>query len=375
MLKKIILGLSLLVSTSIIAQEKSNINKIKNRSIPSIELGIGYLFNPIDKNNFVKYQIASRNILLNKRLGFLYTIEIENDNNNIYDVFGLNYRINNNFSLQAGSGLITNNVFNSDKSIRKEISIAYHPNYMPLTFTGGFSTSMGPSLTVNYSISLKNKKANKEVRLENIQKDFKKKNNTENVINKPKDIKPTSIVKNNKETQIIKKESTKTISNNNLENINKPIKDKSIQQSTKNINSNLENKNNPIKNKVIKKEITKPAININKLCDESEILYPLNKYEISNLEKKNLQKLSSYLKENLNAKLKIFGSTDKSGSEEYNLKLSAKRANSSKNYLIKLGVSLKQLETIALGESKSQNANSEQERIKARSTTFEITTL
>jgi outer membrane protein OmpA-like peptidoglycan-associated protein len=95
-------------------------------------------------------------------------------------------------------------------------------------------------------------------------------------------------------------------------------------------------------------------------------------YELSSSEKNNLQKLSKYLKDNPKSKLKIFGSTDKSGTENYNLSLSAKRANSSKNFLIELGVSSKQLETIYLGESKSQNANSEQERSKARSTTFQI---
>ena len=82
--------------------------------------------------------------------------------------------------------------------------------------------------------------------------------------------------------------------------------------------------------------------------------------------------LQEYLKANPKSKLKIFGSTDKSGSEEYNLNLGAKRANSSKNYLIQLGVSSKQLETINLGESKSQNSNSKQERAKARSTTYKI---
>ena len=83
-------------------------------------------------------------------------------------------------------------------------------------------------------------------------------------------------------------------------------------------------------------------------------------------------KNAKYLKDNPNSILKIFGSTDKSGSEEYNMMLSTKRANSSKNFLLELGVASKQIETINLGESKSQNANSEQDRAKARSTTFQI---
>ena len=368
-----VICLSLLLSLNLFAQENVIKYKIDNRNSPSLEFGVGYLFKPLYENSLVKYQIASRNILLKKRIGFMYTIEL-NNSNTVYDILGLNYRINKNLSLQAGSGLVNRSVFTQDGGIRKEISMAYHPNYMPLTITAGYSTSMGPSLTVNYRISLKKKKENKQLELKDKQKSLSNQNIANKLVKKPTTSKPKTIVKIKQETKTINKESKKTTTNsNNLEKVNKPIKDKSIQQSTP--DSNLENKNKPIKNKVVKKEMTKPNIKINKLCNESKILYPLNKYEISNLEKKNLQKLSVYLKENLNAKLKIFGSTDKSGSEEYNLKLSAKRANSSKNFLIKLGVSIKQLETIALGESKSQNANSEQERIKARSTTFEITTL
>ena len=122
----------------------------------------------------------------------------------------------------------------------------------------------------------------------------------------------------------------------------------------------------------VKKEIKKPTINTDKLCNDSRVLYPLNMYELSSSEKNNLKKLSKYLKDNPNSILKIFGSTDKSGSEEYNMMLSTKRANSSKNFLLELGVASKQIETINLGESKSQNANSEQERAKARSTTFQV---
>ena len=69
-----------------------------------MEFGVGYVFFPEDKPSLVRYQVASRNILLNKKLGFMYTVESDT-NGIISDVFGLNYRISENLSFQVGSGL------------------------------------------------------------------------------------------------------------------------------------------------------------------------------------------------------------------------------------------------------------------------------
>ena len=142
MIKNIILILSICLTTQLFAQERSFFKKTYTNSKAKLEFGIGYLFNPQDKPTMIKYQVASRNILLNNKLGFMYTLEANSDE--VQDVFGLNYRISNSLSLQAGSGLTNYNLFNSEEGTRKEISIAYHPDYMPLTITTGYSTSMGP---------------------------------------------------------------------------------------------------------------------------------------------------------------------------------------------------------------------------------------
>ena len=104
-----------------------------------MEFGLGYIFSSGDGVDRVKYQIASRNLFLNKKLGLMYTIE--SNANVTHDVFGLNYRFSNDYSFQVGSGLIFNSVFKAKdglNGVRKEISIAYHPNYMPLTITTGY---------------------------------------------------------------------------------------------------------------------------------------------------------------------------------------------------------------------------------------------
>ena len=378
MIKNIVLILSLCLTTQLFAQERTFFKKTYANSNSNLEFGIGSLFSPKDKPTMIKYQLASRNIFLNKKLGLMYTLEVNSDE--VQDVFGLNYRISNSLSLQAGSGLTNYNIFNSEEGLRKEISIAYHPDYMPLTITTGYSTSMGPSLGISYRIFFNKKKDEKIIQ----SKDKISKVNKEVSFDKLKTTAPSKKIESTNKKQVEKqntKVSQEKNSNNNLESLNKkPIQQKTDQKillekklEEKKISNNLESTiKKPIQKKIVKKEIKKPTINTDKLCNDSRVLYPLNMYELSSSEKNNLKKLSKYLKDNPKSILKIFGSTDKSGSEEYNMMLSTKRANSSKNFLLELGVASKQIETINLGESKSQNANSEQERAKARSTTFQI---
>ena len=378
MIKNIVLILSLCLTTQLFAQERTFFKKTYTNSNSNLEFGIGSLFSPKDKPTMIKYQLASRNIFLNKKLGLMYTLEVNSDE--VQDVFGLNYRISNSLSLQAGSGLTNYNIFNSEEGLRKEISIAYHPDYMPLTITTGYSTSMGPSLGISYRIFFNKKKDEKIIQ----SKDKISKVNKEVSFDKLKTTAPSKKIESTNKKQVEKqntKVSQEKNSNNNLESLNKkPIQQKTDQKillekklEEKKISNNLESTvKKPIQKKIVKKEIKKPTINTDKLCNDSRVLYPLNMYELSSSEKNNLKKLSKYLKDNPKSILKIFGSTDKSGSEEYNMMLSTKRANSSKNFLLELGVASKQIETINLGESKSQNANSEQERAKARSTTFQI---
>jgi hypothetical protein len=160
MLRNIIFVLAFCVTKNTYSQDKPFelikkviSSKTYTNSNASLEFGIGYVFFPEGKPSLVRYQVASRNILLNKKLGFMYTVE--SNTNELFDIFGVNYRISNNLSFQLGIGLASN-VFSKEEN-RKEISLAYHPDYIPLTITTGYSGSFGPSLTVSYRILLKNK--------------------------------------------------------------------------------------------------------------------------------------------------------------------------------------------------------------------------
>lgn len=387
----ILLVLVCCIGLNAVAQENNFFTKKYENSKPNMELGIGYLINPSNEDFGLTYQIASRNILLYERLGFMYSLEPSSSETS--DIFGVNYRFSKDFSLQAGTGLFFNSFFDSnDDGARKKLSIAYHPNYMPLSITAGYSFDMGPTIGINYRVFFNSKK---KKNIKNNTKVDDKVNNKINNNSLSEISKNTSSNNLNKSKQLI----TDKNANNGSKIVKKKIKLES--QSNKidsititNINNKVDQKinnnqivqpKNPINNEIKKdlivntekqkvkaKEIKKPTVNIQKLCSESKVLYEKNMFEITDKEKNNLIKISKYLIDNPKSKLIIYGSADKSGSAEYNLILSEKRANSSKKYLIQLGIRSEQLKVIALGESRSQNANTELERAEARSTSFEI---
>ena len=136
------------IGLNAVAQENNFFTKKYENSKPNMELGIGYLMNPSNEDFGLTYQIASRNILLYERLGFMYSLEPSSSGTS--DIFGVNYRFSKDFSLQAGTGLFFNSLFDSnDDGARKKLSIAYHPNYMPLSITAGYSFDMGPTIGIN----------------------------------------------------------------------------------------------------------------------------------------------------------------------------------------------------------------------------------
>ena len=64
--------------------------------------------------------------------------------------------------------------------------------------------------------------------------------------------------------------------------------------------------------------------------------------------KENAELLKKYPK----VKIQIEGHCDERGTNEYNLALGERRANSTKNYLVSLGISPDRISTISYGEEK-----------------------
>lgn len=83
---------------------------------------------------------------------------------------------------------------------------------------------------------------------------------------------------------------------------------------------------------------------------QNNILFDLDKYTVKEKYKDVLNVISNYLLENSTLEVTIEGYTDSSGKEDYNLKLSKKRAISVKNILVEFSVDSNRIDTIGYGE-------------------------
>jgi len=74
-----------------------------------------------------------------------------------------------------------------------------------------------------------------------------------------------------------------------------------------------------------------------------------------------LEKTGSYLKENSGIHIRIEGNCDERGTNEYNLALGERRANSAKLFLVSLGISPERIRTISYGEERPLALGSSEE--------------
>ena len=299
---------------------------------PTIEPGIGYVFNTGYDFSAVRVQIAARNLFLSNKLGLYYTIEKSNaaigpSKTYLRDIAGINYRLSNLISLQAAGGLFSNSFFTeSSKKVggmRKEVSLVLHPVKIPLTFTLGYSTTCGVTTTFGYRIPLKK---------------------TMKVIPAPE---PAPAV-----VEPVKKEETPII-------VETPVEPEVV-VTTPVVEAPPVVKEIPVK------------VDVVALCTESKSHFPFKIATLSDADKQRLLPLSKYLLENTNSLLRIYGSTDNVGSEKYNMELSELRASNVKTYLVSLGVPAQRISVIPLGMTKSRNASTEEEKAEARNASFEI---
>lgn len=107
---------------------------------------------------------------------------------------------------------------------------------------------------------------------------------------------------------------------------------------------------------------------------ELAIRYDVNKATIRPDAARELDKLVLFLSKNMNVKIELGSHTDSRGSNEANLKLSQKRAESAVRYLMGKGISAKRLLPMGYGEDdlKVTNATTEEEHKHNRRTTVRI---
>ena len=89
--------------------------------------------------------------------------------------------------------------------------------------------------------------------------------------------------------------------------------------------------------------------------DLGSILFKFDKADLDDNAKAYLDKVAMRLKEDKHIKLKAFGYTDSSGVDTYNEKLSKRRAETVKQYLVDQGVQSEQVEALIGGIVKAHN--------------------
>lgn len=92
-----------------------------------------------------------------------------------------------------------------------------------------------------------------------------------------------------------------------------------------------------------------------KIKELGHVYFNFDSYSLNNDSKKVLEGLADILNENPDLKIKIASGTDSRGPSPYNLGLSERRVNSTKDYLLSLGIEAARLATEAYGESNLLN--------------------
>ena len=98
-------------------------------------------------------------------------------------------------------------------------------------------------------------------------------------------------------------------------------------------------------------EVERVGDGIKITLNESIVTFAFDSSNLTSVAKTNLDKLSQILINNPDTNINIYGHTDSKGSDEYNQKLSERRANSVKAYLAGKGIASSRL--FALGEGES----------------------
>jgi len=121
-------------------------------------------------------------------------------------------------------------------------------------------------------------------------------------------------------------------------------------------------------------EVERVGEGIQLVLGENSVNFETSKSTLTAKAKANLDKLITVFTEYPETDIKIYGYTDSTGSEDFNLKLSEKRAASVKDYLVSKGLKSSRFETKGMGIADPIADNSTVEgRSKNRRVEFAIT--
>ena len=94
------------------------------------------------------------------------------------------------------------------------------------------------------------------------------------------------------------------------------------------------------------------ACKIDDYIMQEDIHFEFDKSTLTPAAQDNLMKKAEWMKENPDATVTIEGHADDRGTNEYNLALGERRAESAKNFLVDLGIAPSRMTTISYGEER-----------------------
>lgn len=107
---------------------------------------------------------------------------------------------------------------------------------------------------------------------------------------------------------------------------------------------------------------------------ENTVNFDFNSAALTSVSKSNLDKLSEVMTQYPDTNINVYGHTDSKGSDDYNLSLSERRANSVIDYMVSKGVARARLNAMGMGEKDPIASNdSDEGRAKNRRVEFAIT--
>ncbi|WP_312346084.1 OmpA family protein [Chryseobacterium binzhouense] len=140
------------------------------------------------------------------------------------------------------------------------------------------------------------------------------------------------------------------------------------------IGSKMDKQAKEIKDTLPGAEVERVGDGIKITLNESIVTFAFDSSNLTALAKTNLDKLSEVLVNNPDTNINIYGHTDSKGSDDYNQKLSERRANAVKSYLVSKGIAASRMFALGEGEAMPIASNDTDEgRAKNRRVEFAIT--
>lgn len=107
--------------------------------------------------------------------------------------------------------------------------------------------------------------------------------------------------------------------------------------------------------------VVPPPAKMDDFVMQEDINFDFDKSTLTPNAQDNLMKKAEWMRENPDATVTIEGHADERGTNEYNLALGERRAESAKNFLVDLGIAPSRMTTISYGEERPIDPQSNEE--------------